>query len=77
MKSKRISQKAADLYLSGLSVEDVAGELGVAYRTARKAILMSGVSFRDTSARLFGRTSSRSDRAGAMSRDKKGRFLSS
>jgi hypothetical protein len=77
LKSKRISQKAADLYLSGLSVEDVACELGVAYRTARKAILMSGITFRDSSTRLLGRTSSRSDRARATSRDKKGRYLSS
>jgi hypothetical protein len=68
LKSKRISQKAANLYLSGLSVEDVACELGVAYRTARKAILMSGITFRDASTRLLGRT-------GRPRRDKTGRIL--
>jgi orotate phosphoribosyltransferase-like protein len=67
LKSKRLSKKASDLYISGLSVQDVASELGIAYRTARKAILMSGVDFRDSSARLLGRTGPK--------RDIKGRFV--
>lgn len=56
MKVDRISEEAAELYESGLSVEAVAAELGVAYRTARKAIWHAGVEFRDPSARLLGRT---------------------
>jgi hypothetical protein len=38
-------------------MEAVALELGVAYRTARKAIYSNGVEARDPSARLLGRTS--------------------
>lgn len=56
MKHQRIADKAAELYSSGMSVEAVASELGVAYRTARKAIWTKGVEFRDPSARLVGRT---------------------
>ena len=44
------------MYVDGLSVEAVAAELGVAYRTARKAIRLQGVEFRDPHARLVGRT---------------------
>ena len=52
-----IAKKASELYQEkGLSVEAVAQELGVAYRTARKALIMEGVTFRDPSARLIGRT---------------------
>lgn len=56
MKSQRIAEKAAQMYVDGLSVEAVAAELGVAYRTARKAIRLQGVEFRDPHARLVGRT---------------------
>lgn len=56
MKHKRIAEQAAEMYTSGLSVENVAKELGVAYRTARKAIWAQGIEFRDPSARLVGRT---------------------
>ena len=56
MKSERIAEQAARMYVDGLSVEAVASELGVAYRTARKAIWAQGVEFRDPHARLVGRT---------------------
>ena len=44
--------------------DDVAEELGVCYRTARKAIRSSGVVLRDPSARLRGRTSPKRKKAG-------------
>jgi len=56
MKSERISEKAAQMYVDGLSIEAVAAQLNVAYRTARKAIRAQGVEFRDPHARLVGRT---------------------
>lgn len=57
VKVNGISEKASKLYQEeGLSVEAVAKELGVAYRTARKALVLGGVTFRDPSARLIGRT---------------------
>ena len=56
-KSDRIAEEAARLYTEeALSVEAVASNLGVAYRTARKAIWSQGIEFRDPSARLVGRT---------------------
>jgi len=57
MKVASIQKEAVKLYKSGLSMEAVALELGVAYRTARKAIYSNGVEARDPSARLVGRTS--------------------
>ena len=57
MKVASIQKEAVRLYKSGLSMEAVAIELGVAYRTARKAIYSNGVEARDPSARLVGRTS--------------------
>jgi hypothetical protein len=39
-----------------MAIETVAKELGVAYRTARKAINSKGVELRDPSQRLVGRT---------------------
>ena len=57
MKVASIQKEAVKLYKSGLSMEAVALELGVAYRTARKAIYSKGVEARDPSARLVGRTS--------------------
>lgn len=56
MKADKIAQEAATLYEDGLSIEAVATELKVAYRTARKAIYSTGVKPRDPSARLVGRT---------------------
>lgn len=56
MKSTRIAEQAAELYNQGMAIETVASELGVAYRTARKAINMKGVTLRDPSERLVGRT---------------------
>lgn len=65
-KYQRIAEDAVNLYVGKeLSVEAVAKELGVSYRTARKAIREQGIEFRDSSARLVGRT--RPDRA--LSRD--------
>lgn len=55
-KFEKIAATAAELYENGASVEAVAAELNVAYRTARKAIWANGVQFRDPSARLLGRT---------------------
>lgn len=69
MKFTKIGAQAAALYLSGLSIEDVAAELNVCYRTARKAILRNGVSLRDPSARLMGRT--RPDKADGQRREQR------
>ena len=57
MKVSSIQEEAVKLYENGLAIEAVAKELGVAYRTARKAIYSNGVEARDPSARLVGRTS--------------------
>jgi transposase len=57
LKVASIQDEAVKLYKSGLSMEAVAKELGVAYRTARKAVYSKGVEARDPSARLVGRTS--------------------
>ena len=57
MKVANIQEEAVKLYEDGLAIEAVAKELGVAYRTARKAIYSNGVEARDPSARLVGRTS--------------------
>jgi transposase len=57
MKVASIQEEAVKLYEGGLAIEAVAKELGVAYRTARKAIYSNGVEARDPSARLVGRTS--------------------
>lgn len=56
MKAHRIAERAAELYTEGYSIEAVAKELNVAYRTARKAIYSTGVVARDPSERLVGRT---------------------
>lgn len=57
MKVDKIAQEAARLYTEDeLSIEAVAEKLGVAYRTARKAIYSQGVEPRDPSKRLVGRT---------------------
>jgi transposase len=56
MKSQRLSEEAAKMYAEGMAVEAVAKQLGVAYRTARKAIRAGGIEFRDPSQRLVGRT---------------------
>ena len=54
-KSERHADIASELYISGYSVDAVATELGIDYRTARKAIT-SVVPLRDAHARLVGRT---------------------
>lgn len=56
MKVDKIAAEAASMYENGMSIESVAKELNVAYRTARKAIYSTGVEPRDPSARLVGRT---------------------
>lgn len=56
MKSNNIAERAAEMYTEGKAIETIASELGVAYRTARKAINSKGVQLRDPSARLVGRT---------------------
>lgn len=56
MKVDKIAAEAAALYENGMSIESVAKELKVAYRTARKAIYSTGVEPRDPSERLVGRT---------------------
>ena len=56
MKVDRIKGEAAALYEGGLSIEQVADELGTCYRTARKAIFLGGARLRDPSTRLIGRT---------------------
>jgi orotate phosphoribosyltransferase-like protein len=56
MKIDKIADQAAQMYADGMSVEAIAAELDVAYRTARKALWSKGVEFRDPSARLLGRT---------------------
>lgn len=56
MKVDKIAAEAASLYENGLSLEGVASEMGIAYRTARKAVLSTGVELRGPSERLVGRT---------------------
>jgi hypothetical protein len=56
MKVDRIKGEAAAIYEGGLSIEQVANELGTCYRTARKAIFLGGAHLRDPSTRLIGRT---------------------
>jgi transposase-like protein len=56
VKTKQIAEQAATMYVGGLSIEAVAKEMGIAYRTARKAILSRGVELRNPSERLVGRT---------------------
>jgi hypothetical protein len=51
-----LSAQAGVLYTDGLAVEAIAKELSVTYRTARKAVAISGVTLRDPSERLKGRT---------------------
>lgn len=55
-KSKNLEPTASKMYVEGMSIDAVALELGVTYRTARKAIRNSGVILRDPSSRLRGRT---------------------
>jgi transposase len=56
VKSDLLTAEASKLYLSGLSIDAVAEELEVSYRTARKAIFNSGTLLRNPSERLRGRT---------------------
>ena len=59
MKVAKISEEAIKLYQEGLAIETVAEELGVSYRTARKAINLNGAITRDPSTRVKGRTDPR------------------
>jgi orotate phosphoribosyltransferase-like protein len=59
MKVTQISEEAIKLYQEGLAIETVAEELGVSYRTARKAINLNGLITRDPSTRVKGRTDPR------------------
>lgn len=52
----KIADKAASLYVNGMSLDAVALEVGIAYRTARKAVQSTGVELRSPSERLLGRT---------------------
>jgi hypothetical protein len=70
LKVASIQKEAVKLYKSGMSMEAVALELGVAYRTARKAIYSKGVEARDPSARLVGRTSPTGKKAEPKSKTK-------
>lgn len=56
MKVTRITEEATRLYTEGKAIEAVAKDLGVSYRTARKAINIGGAVIRDPSTRLKGRT---------------------
>jgi len=56
MKVDKIADVAAEMYEGGASIETIAAELDVSYRTARKALWSKDVVFRDPSARLVGRT---------------------
>lgn len=56
MKHEKIAVEAARMYTEGYSLEKIAKEFGVAYRTARKAVFSQGVELRDPSTRLVGRT---------------------
>ena len=59
VKVVQISEEAIRLYQEGLAIETVAEELGVSYRTARKAINLNGAITRDPSTRVKGRTDPR------------------
>jgi len=48
--------QAAQLYLDGKSVDEVAQALGITYGKARKLIAESGIDIRNTSDRLKGKT---------------------
>lgn len=50
------SAKAAELYTAGKSVDAVAKELGITYGQAKKAIESAGVTLRNASDRLKGKT---------------------
>jgi transposase len=56
MKHEKIAVEAARMYTEGYSLENIAKEFRVAYRTARKAVFSQGVELRDPSTRLVGRT---------------------
>lgn len=71
MKVASIQTQAIKLYKKGLAIDAVAEELGVAYRTARKAIYSQGVIVRDPSARLLGRTSPTGEKAVPKKKPKK------
>jgi hypothetical protein len=51
----RATSQAVKLYKRGMSVTDVAAEIGVSYPTARKMIKSSGVDIRDLEQRVASR----------------------
>jgi hypothetical protein len=53
------AQAAGELYTSGLTVNEIALKNGITYSQARKLIVDSGVTIRDASSRLKGRTRSK------------------
>ena len=64
VKSAAIAEHAARMYQEGYSIDAIALEMGVAYRTARKAIFSQGVTLRGPSERLIGRTRPRKEVVG-------------
>jgi hypothetical protein len=54
--SELTPQRAAELYMSGQTVYQVAVSNGITYGQARKLIVASGTPIRDASSRLKGRT---------------------
>lgn len=50
------AQHAGELYTSGLTVDQIAKSNGVTYARTKKLIIASGVTIRDASSRLKGRT---------------------
>jgi transposase-like protein len=56
MSTEITPQQAAQLYINGKPVVEVAKELGITYGKARRLINESGTSIRDASSRLKGRT---------------------
>jgi hypothetical protein len=50
------AERAGELYASGLTVDQIAKGNGVTYARTKKLIVASGVTIRDASSRLKGRT---------------------
>ena len=53
---KKISKEVAEMYQNGYSIEAIAKEFDIAYRTARKAVWAEGLELRNPSERLKGKT---------------------
>ena len=50
------AERAGELYTSGLTVDQIAKGNGITYARTKKLIVASGVTIRDASSRLKGRT---------------------